>query len=267
MIFWPILGSVGIASADTILDSRIQKYGRLVRTDRSFKIRALAARKLSALADQGVRGDPRIIGTLTAGLQDENALVRGMCIKGLTKHRAHGAAGRLTYLARFDPEDAVKNAAADAIEILKRHARVRPKRPTHRPSNAGPITVSLGRVVVEDAPDLTGPNKNVLRQTVRDAVEHQIQPHKPAIFPGQDSDLRLDVTVSRRVAEGTGDIQVEVRVVLVQMPEKHLRHTSRALARTKAKQKRPSSSLETQLALKALSRAVSDALALVYGSS
>jgi hypothetical protein len=250
-----------IASASE-LDSRIEKFCLLLKKDPSFKIRALSAKKLSGLANEGAASDPRVIDALTSCLADDNALVRGICIKGLVKHRAHGAVGRLTYLARFDSEDAVKNAAEDAIAELKRQASLRPRAPDHRPRKDGPVTVSIGRVEVEPAPGLSTQVATLLQQIVRDSIEDQIEPHKPAIFPREDPDLRLDVTIACRVAEGQ-NLQVEVRVVLVEIPGAHLRHASRAMARTNAKKR--SKQLERDLAIKAASRAVSDALALVYG--
>lgn len=258
-----ILGSEHPAFAGK-LDRRIAKFAHLVKEDRSFKIRALAAKKLGELAQAGARGDRRIVSALIACLEDDNGIVRGMCVRALSRHRALSAVGRLTYVARFDPEDAVKNAAEDAIAELKRQASLHRRRPKHRPRKRGPVTVAVGRVDVEDSPNLSRQIANLLRQTVRDAVEDQIEPHKPAIFPREDPDLRLDVTIARKVADGSGDLQVEVRVVLMQMPEAHLRHASRALARTKQGRAHASVALEKKLALKAVSRAVSDALALVY---
>jgi hypothetical protein len=254
---------IAFASGDD-LNSRIEKFSRLLRNDPSYKIRALSAKKISSMANEGARGDRRLIEALTACLVDDNALVRGICVKGLVKHGAHGSVGRLTYLARFDTEDAVKNAAEDAIAELKRQATVRDEEPAHRPRRGGPITVSMGRVEVENAPGLSTQVAGALKQTVLDAVEDQIEPHKPAIFPREDPDLRMDVTVATRVTPDQ-QLQVEVRVILVQLPGKHLRHASRALARTK-NDKRRSKELEHDLALKAASRAVSDAMAMVYSA-
>ena len=259
-----IFGSVRIASATTPdLGSRIESFSRLLRNDPSFKIRALSAKKLATLADQGARSDPRIIGALTSCLTDDNAVVRGLCIKGLVKHRSHASVGKLTYLARFDPEDAVKNAAEDAIAELKRQASLRPREPQHRPRKTGPLTLSVGKVEVEQTPGLSTQVADLLRQIVRDSIEDQIEPHKPAIFPREDPDLRLDVAIACHLTDGQ-NLQVEVRVTLVEIPGAHLRHASRAMARTKNAKKR-SKDLERQLAVKAASRAVSDALALVYG--
>jgi HEAT repeat protein len=242
------------------LDGRIEKYARLLASDASFKIRAVAAQKLTTLADEDGLGDPRIVAALTHGLTDDSAIVRGVCVKGLAKHHALGAIGRLTYLAKFDPDDSVQMAAEDSIEAIKRMASVRAKPPEHRPRKSGPITVEIGRVDVEPSPGLTTQVADSLRSTVRDAVEDQIEPHKPAIFPREDPDLRMDVTVAR--SRHGNDIQVEVRVTLVQLPDANLRHASRALARTKTKS--APTSLDRKLALEAVTRAVSDALAMVY---
>ncbi len=260
-----ILSAEGRATAGSEgSDTRIDRFCRLLRTDHSFKIRALSAKKLGELDDASAQGLPKIVAALTDGLVDDNALVRGLCIKGLVRHRALGAVGRLTYLARFDPEDAVKNAAEDAIAELKRQASLHPRDPEHRPRKHGPVTLSIGSVQVEPTPELSRHVADLLKAIVRDAVEDQIEPHKPAIFPREDPDLRLDVTIACSITSEQ-NLQVEVRVVLVQLPDAHLRHASRAMARTKH-DKRRSNELERQLALKAASRAVSDALALVYGS-
>jgi hypothetical protein len=258
-----IVGSGRIAVAsDEGVDGRIEKFCHLLRNDPSFRIRALSAKKLSGFAAEGMRSDRRIVDALTSCLVDDNALVRGICIKGLVKHRAHGSVGRLTYLARFDSEDAVKNAAEDAIAELKRQASLQNNEPEHRPRKGGAVTVSIGRVEVEKSEGLSAPVASFLKDVVRDAVEDQIEPHKPAIFPREDPDLRLDVTVASRITDGS-TLQVEVRVILVQLPGAHLRHASRAMARVK-NDKRRSKELERDLAVKAASRAVSDALALVY---
>lgn len=263
MVLLIAMGSGGLANAED-LRARIDKFSRLLREDTSFRIRALSAKKLTGMADEGARGDRRVVDALTACLADDVALVRALCIKGLVKHRSSASVGKLTYLARFDPEDAVKNAAEDAIAELKRQATVARTEPQHRPRKAGPMTVSVGRVEFESAPGVSTQVASLLKKIVRDAVEDQIEPHKPAIFPREDPDLRMDVTIAYRQAEG----QLEVRVTLVQLPGAHLRHASRAMARTKGGTKKGSSApseLERQLALKAASRAVSDALALVYG--
>jgi hypothetical protein len=259
-----IFGSARIAFASSPDHaSRIESFSRLLRNDPAFKIRALAAKKLSGLADEGARSDPRIIDALTACLTDDNAVVRGLCIKGLVKHRSHASVGKLTYLARFDPEDAVKNAAEDGIAELKRQASLHPREPEHRPRKAGPLTLSIGKVEIDPSPGLSTQVASLLKQIVRDSIEDQIEPHKPAIFPREDPDLRLDVAIGCHLTDGQ-NLQVEVRVTLVEIPGAHLRHASRAMARTKNTKTR-SKDLERQLAVKAASRAVSDALALVYG--
>ncbi len=107
-----------------------------------------------------------------------------------------------------------------------------------------------------------------LLDAIKDAIDDLIEPRRPALWPREDPDVRIDITLVRSEDSSprVHNIRYEARVVVVELPGANLRHASNATATVHAKG-RPQESqlkrLEKELALKATTRAVSEALALL----
>lgn len=256
-------------AADAEMDARIARLSALLRNDSSFKVRAYAARQLGALSAIGGKRDPRAIAALHDGLRDEDAVVRAVAADALGKHDAAEALQMLEKLAKADENELVRRAAASTIARLRQVGSPRdtaldarpPKDETSTPRSRRPHRVELGTVELEGAA--------VLATAVTDAIEALLEPHRPAMFPRESPDVRLELRVTRVAAKspvsGGVGLAFEAHCVLVDLPGAQLRRASNATA-TAHTTKRSSgaiASLEKELALKAATRAVTEALAML----
>lgn len=233
------------------VEARVHELGQRLRSDRSFKIRLLAAKKLGALAEGPARRAPVAIEALRIGLEDRAAIVRGMCTRALVAHEDRGALPALEQLARHDPDRAVRREARRASERL---------RSLPAPALArAPLRIQLGSVSLVGSNGPAGPTTRALQARLSNAVEDKILPHRPAIFPREAAHLRMDVQVERRPSPGT-EVRYEVRVLLLELPKSHLRHTAKAVARA-APRGQASRALEEKVAMEAVAKAVEDVLA------
>lgn len=247
-----VCASVWVSAYADIVDarpgrpSRTRALAERLKTDRSFKIRVLAAQKLRDLARGPEKRDPVALAALRLGLEDRSPLVRAVCVRALGDHLDHGALPALEQLGRYDPDPTVR---AEARRARARIARA--PRPTS-------LRVALGSLSL-----LGHPEPPALQARLSEAVEDHIGRHRQPIMSREDPRLRMDVQVERTTAPG--ELRYEVRVVLLELPKSHLRHTSRAVARA-AHRGPPTSELEARVALEAVSQAVQDALSTAIAS-
>ncbi len=229
--------------------ARVENLCRTLATDRSYKIRLLAARKLTGLARGPMHRDRHIIKSLTLALEDRRAIVRAMAARGLGAHEATSADEVLKQVARHDPDRAVRAQARRArkrIIAAKRHAKPRP-------------TFALGTVSMSDARPTPFSGQAALKSRLKAAVrQHLIKQHGPSHSEASVA-LRLDLRIDR-VAADNAEVVYEVQVLVSELPQLHLRHSSMAVARAHAK-RRGNGELEAEVALQATQRALEDALA------
>jgi hypothetical protein len=251
-----ILGGLAFAQPEAGA-ARVQQLDRRLRTDPAFKIRVLAARKLGDLRpgtgpDQAQAGE-----ALRYGLGDPHPMVRAMAARSLARLRVEAARPELLRLAAHDPAAAVRREAQRAAAALVDRA----PRPAAAPTR--PPRIALGTVSVRPDPHLEQDRQAALTARISDAVEDRLDPHRPALFPRESADYRLDVVVTRQAGgPGGGEVAFEVRVVLVSMPQAHLRHSARAVARGHAERARRArrAVLEEEVALSAVAAAVDEAV-------
>lgn len=248
------------ALAGSDLRARIDKLARIVQTDSSFKLRALAARRLGAIASTGGRRDPTVVRALVVCLEDRNEVVRAVCAQSLGEHGDPGSQSALVRASRTDDSKLVRSAALKATsKIEAASVRLVATRRTRR------LTVKLGRIEV-GVPRAEG---NDLLQRIRTAIEDRIEPHRPAVMPRENPDLRIDVVVQRLPTSAGPNIGFEARALLVELPGSNLRHASQATATTKnqRKSRRKMAALEERVALEAVNRAVDDVLVSLLGNN
>ena len=276
-----LIGSLSVrpAIAGDHEHAQVRDLSATLARDRSFKVRASAARKLGDLAESGLRKDPAIITALRAALADRDHIVRAMAVLALKKHAA--GVSDLERLAESDPSAFVREAATKAVQEINtaqqnrglagnrdrlgdRGARSTPRGATKE----RPQRVELGRVELASKTKGTERPKPLstsgLLTAITSTIEDLIEPRKPAMFPREDPDVRIDVTVYR-VDEPSKRICYEARVTVVQLPGSNLRHASNARATTDSSPRsaKAQRDLEQQVALQATKRAVSDVLALL----
>jgi hypothetical protein len=244
--------------------SQIAELCRLLRFDPSFKVRTSAARKLGELAERGQRANAEVVRALADALADSDHIVRGVSANSLGKHGSDDAVHALQLAAKKDEHPFVRESALRALETVAQRdapqaATAVAVHPAVRPADK-PRRVELGRVemgrATDDAPGL--------REAISDAIDDLLGPRKPAMFPREDADVRLDVDVSR-LDQASRSISYRVRVVIIELPGSKLRHAANATATASprggsAKTRRD---LEKKVALEATTRAVNDALALL----
>lgn len=235
---------------------RIRQLEQRLKTDPAFKIRVLAARKLGDIPRLEAPDRASAVEALRGALTDPHPLVRAMAVRSLARIEGEGARSVLAQVARLDDDAMVRSAARDALGQLA----ATPARDTR------PLRVSLGRVAMTPGSGLSPDRAEALTARIHDAVEDRIQSHRPGAASANDPELRMDVQVIRRdeVAEGDARaVTFEVKVVLVTLPQAHLRHSARAVAKGSAARVRQAklARLEEQVALEAVDRAVDDALA------
>lgn len=252
-------GAPAAYAADAEMDARIARLSALLRNDSSFKVRAYAARQLGALSAIGGKKDPRAIAALNDGLRDEDPVVRAVAADALGKHDAADALQMLEKLAKADENELVRRAAASTIARLRQIASPRDETSAPRPRRVH--RVELGTVELEGTAFLVA--------AVTDAIEALIEPHRPAMFPRESPDVRLEVRVTRVQAKpppaGGVGLAFEAHCVLVDLPGAQLRRASNATASAHTTKRGSSAiaSLEKELALKAATRAVTEALAML----
>lgn len=256
--------------APSVREESIQHLSRLARSDPSFKVRASAARRLGDLSERGAKNHPTVLLALSEALSDKDPIVRAVAAHALA---AHGSPSMLAHLDRVrdrDTSELVRSAASKAAETIRATHREAPdraektRRHVHR--------VELGRVLFapgapvspRSRPD-TSPD---LLEAIRSTVDDLLEPHRPAIFPREEAEVRLDLTVYRieeRNRARSRSISYEARVLLIQLPGSNLRHASNAKAttRTSNRSEREIRAIERDLALKATTRAVTEALAML----
>ena len=247
--------------------TRIRRFAKILESDRSFKLRALAARRLGAFASQGALRDPKILKALVLGLADPNAVVRGVCAQALGAHRDPSTLADLERSAQDDESRLVRRSARLAADRI---------RPLARPTNlvvtrhSRPLSVALGRLEIEEPSGLPPDKSASLLASAKETIEASLAPHQPPPDLAAKPDIRLDVTITRSDTNEAGeDIRFEARVILVELPHRNLRHASQAIARTKStvQNAKRRTQLEERVALKAVSRAVEEALTSLLGSS
>lgn len=244
-------------AADAEMEARISRLASLLRTDSSFKVRAYAARQLGLISGLGAKHDPRVIAALVDGLSDRDPVVRALAADSIGRHDAAELMQSLEKLARTDENDLVRQATSSAIARL-RHVVVADQREAPRAKRLQ--RVELGRVQLDGGAPL--------QQAITDAIEELIEPHRPAMFPREDPDVRLELVITRAPskldAQGVG-LAFEAHCVLVELPGARLRRASNATASAHTTKRGSSAiaSLEKELALKAATRAVTEALAML----
>src|SRR5688572_16893558 len=241
-------------AADAESEARISRLTSLLRQDASFKVRAYAARQLGALAGLGAYHHVRIVASLKDALTDDDPVVRAVAADSLARHGAVEALPELERMSRTEEVEVAQKASAAAAARLRNVASPEPVR--HKKAQR----VELGRVELEGGAPLT--------QVITDVIEELIEPHRPAMFPRESPDVRLEVLVKRVSpkldSRGVG-LAYEARVVMLQLPGAQLRRASNATA-TAHTTKRGSgalNALEKELAVKAATRAVTEALAML----
>jgi hypothetical protein len=278
-----VIGSLSVrpALAGDHEHAQVRDLSATLARDPSFKVRASAARKLGDLAESGLRKDPAVITALRAALADRDHIVRAMAVLALKKHAA--AVPDLERLAETDPSPFVRESATKAVQEINAGQATRAlagnrdrlgdrgatstKRAATK-DNTRPQRVELGRVELASKTRGTERPKPMsasgLLTAITDTIEELIEPRKPAMFPREDPDVRIDVTVYR-VDEPSKRICYEARVTVVQLPGSNLRHASNARAMTDSSPRsaKAQRDLEQQVALQATKRAVSDVLALL----
>lgn len=229
--------------------ARVENLRRTLATDRSYKIRLLAARKLTGLAQGPLHRDARVVKSLTLALEDRRAIVRAMAARGLGAHQATSADEVLKQVARHDPDRAVRAQARRARKrIIAARRRARPS-----------PTFALGTVSMSDARPAPLSGQAALKSRLQDAVRrHLIKQQKPSRTEASVA-MRLDLRIDR-VASDNAEVVYEVQVLVSELPQLHLRHSSMAVARAQPK-RRGSFELEAEVALQATQRALEDALA------
>ncbi len=240
------------------LRARIDNLGLKLQTDRSYKIRLLAARKLGRLSEGSAHANPRAVRALMLGLEDRNPLVRAMSAKGLGGHHAADASAVLKQLARHDPARAVRQQARKAAKRIKAPPRVALK------PQARPLGITLGTISVRDGPLLDSRRAAALQTRLSRAVRRRILAHRTRSTGRAAPELRIDVRIERQ-ATRRAEVRFEVRVVLLELPTAHLRHAAKAVAHAKPRGNE-ASGLEERVALEAVNRAVDDVLATAIAS-
>lgn len=225
-----------------------------IAQDPSIKLRALAAKRLGELAPE--RPDRVAEDALIQALNDGSPLVRAMAARALGERSAQRARPSLSSLAARDSDQVVRTEANRALERLVPPAPA-PVLPERR------RTVELGQVELSEG--TTAEEAQALKASLRDLVETQLEPHLPALFPREDPGYRLNVRVRRdRITGDRGvEIRCEVSVLVVELPNAHLRHAAQARASgtSRTRGSRHLTDLETKVAKEATHVAVKEALA------
>ncbi|MBK6690348.1 MAG: HEAT repeat domain-containing protein [Deltaproteobacteria bacterium] len=225
-----------------------------IAQDPSIKLRALAAKRLGELSPE--RPDRVVEDALIEALNDHSPLVRAMAARALGERSAQRGRPALMNLAARDSDEVVQDEVSRAIARLV-------------PSAPAPVqlerrrTVELGQVELSEG--TTAEEAQALQASLRDLVETQLEPHLPALFPREDPGYRLNVRVRRdRIAGDRGvEIRCEVSVLVVELPNAHLRHAAQARASGTSRGRGPRhlTDLETKVAKEATHVAVREALA------
>lgn len=257
MIVALLAASPAVSSANS-LGARIQNLGQKLRTDRSYKIRLLAARKLAQLSTGAAHANPKVIHALMLGLEDPNPLVRAMSARGLGVHHAYDASAVLKQLARHDPARAVRQQSRRASKTLESRPKIAPPEP--QPPAFG---ITLGTVSVLDGPLLARGQAEALRIRLSRVVRDRIRAHQRTAPPRSPA-LRIDMRVERQRGKRS-EVRFEVRVVLLELPKAHLRHTAKAVAHADPKGRKVSA-LHERVALEAVHRAMDDVFATAIAS-
>lgn len=202
----------------------------------------------------GAKQHPAVVRALLSALRDTDPIVRAIAADALGKHDATDSIADLERLAAGDTSEIVRRSSSEALARLRhtvaaldvKPARVETSAPRSRP----PQRVELGRVDAGSA----------VLGAITDAVEALIEPHRPAMFPRELPNVRLEVMVKR-----VAPLVFEARVLVMQLPEAHLRQTSnaKASAQTTKRGARAMMQLERELAVTAATRAVTEALAML----
>ncbi len=256
------LGFAERSAEATDPSDRAERLARILRDDSSFKIRALAAKRLGALLERDRHPNKTAVRALVDGLADDNEFVRGVCAHALAGHVDRGTKSRLERVATDDSSRAVRVAARKSADRIGKHLELR--RSIAREGRR--VKIELGRVELARDPSTNAD----LVHAIRNAIEDRIEPHRPAIMPRESANVRIDVIVARVTSEpGAAQIGFEARVVLIELPGANLRHASIATASTKGSRRRGKKreELEQRLALQAVNRAVDEALFSLLGSN
>ncbi len=195
-----------------------------------------------------------IVQALQDCLLDPHPLVRGVCASGLGAQNAWTARAHLSKMASEDRQPYPKAMASKALRRLQ------------PPSRAQAPRLKMGRVQMSASASLSGQRHAELEQRASNAIEDRIEPYRPALFPREQADLQIDVNITRRGAPSGPrgqSLRFEVRVLLVEVPGAQLRHASEAVASMRST-RRQSHNAEAKLMLRAVDRAVQEALSLVY---
>lgn len=245
-----------VCQAETPDTARIETLTHRLLTDRSYKIRLLAAQKLSRLCEGPTRADPRVVHALLLGLEDRHAIVRAMSARALGEHGAQAALSPLAQLSRHDPDRAVRQQAREATKALRLAAQAPP--PTRQ------LGITLGSLALTDSNGGAQRPSAAFHSRLSDAVRHRLQPYRPSLAAPNPPHLRMDVRIER-LRSADKEVRFEVSVVLVELPQAHLRHSAKATARAQTKGSSPAG-LEDRVAMEAVQRAVDDALATAVAS-
>lgn len=225
-----------------------------IAQDPSIKLRALAAKRLGELTPD--HPDPVVEDALIRALDDPSPLVRAMAARALGERTAQRARPSLLRLIGRESDQVVKDEVTRAVE------RLVPPAPAPAPFERR-RTVELGQVELSEG--TTAAEAQLLQASLRDLVETQLEPHLPALFPREDPGYRLNVRVRRdRISGDRGvEIRCEVSVLVVELPNAHLRHAAQARASgtSRGRGSRHLNDLETKVAKEATHVAVKEALA------
>jgi hypothetical protein len=257
------LAARSAAAGDASHDARLDELCQLLKSDPSFKVRATAARQLGTVKGLSQEDERRTLRALKDALKDDADIVRGFAAHAIGQRGGRELIGELTTLAQSDQNEFVRTAASNAIDAIKRA----PKRALIAGLSGADSgrkktqKVELGQVRLADSI-----NAGLLLDAIKDTIEDLIEPHRPAMWPREDPDVRMDITIVRIDDSAKANrISYEARVTIVQLPGANLRHASNAKATVRMVPRAPNKKreLEKDLALKATTRAVSEALALL----
>jgi hypothetical protein len=267
-------------AGDADHDRRIDELCTLLKDDPSFKVRASAARQLGNVTQLSSQDERLATNALRKALFDDAVVVRGFAAHAIGQRGARELIGELQALRLRDDNEFVRTAASNAIDTLKSGSRSMSGR---RGTSAGSAELSpadrasrkkqkveLGQVRFAAGPSTRWGYLNqpggVLIDAVKNAIEDLIEPRRPAMWPREDPDVRLDVYVVRSEDSTSAKrISYEARVTVVALPGANLRHASNARATINMTHNAQLKihEIEKDLALKATTRAVSEALALL----
>jgi HEAT repeat protein len=255
-LVFSLVGAPVARASDPPHDARLAKLCDLLAHDTSFKVRASAAQRLGNLTLGSADDERAAARALIEALSDRNEIVRGVAAHAIGQRNVKDARVWLVQLRDHDDNDFVRQSANAAIKTLAGEIAPAPKISRKKPQK-----VELGRVnVAHGSPGIL--------DAIKDAIDDLIEPHRPALWPREDADVRIDVTIVRSEDSSSREhnIRYEARVILVQLPGANLRHASNATATVRARGAnavQQLKALEKEVALKATTRAVSEALAML----